>query len=217
MSLITMTAETLSRDLGEPVEEVMVIIGKHEVQGFDSRTIAELLGVTQEEIDEVRGLQLYKNMLLLMKVEDSTSRLKSDNTIDAIEEVALERLFDRVKVERDAEFLLKVAAVMNKMTRRTKPNQVLDPAAAGTRIPLTLTRRVVERVGSDGGAERETTEQMRINDGRMVHPSFGDVDALLSVSPKPFLPKDIEVRTTQIDPTADDLLEDYEADSWAKK
>lgn len=194
MSLISMTAETLSRDLGEPVEEVMVIIGKHEVQGFDSKAISELLGVTQEEIESVRELQLYKNMLLLMKVEHSSSRLKSDNTIDAIEEVALERLFERVKLERDGDFLLKVAAVMNKMTRRTKPDNVLDPSQMGTRIPLTLTRRVVDRLHGDGSQSRETSEEMRINDGRMVHPSFGDVDALLSVSPQPFLPKAIEAK-----------------------
>ena len=204
-----MTAETLSRDLGETVEEVMVVIGKHEVMGFDTKSISESLGVAQEEIEAVRELQLYKNMLLLMKVEHSNSRIKSDSTIDAIEEVALERLFERVKLERDGDFLLKVAAVMNKMTRRTKPDNVLDPSQMGTRIPLTLTRRVVDRVSSDGSRETGTEEELRIGDGRMVHPTFGDVDALLSVSQKPFLPKDIQAKVvSQPDPDIEAMLDE---------
>lgn len=215
MSLVAMTHETLSRDLGETVEEVMVIIGKHEVQGFDSRTISELMGVSHEEIDQVRELQLYQNMLLLMKVENSNSRLKSDNMIDAIEEVALERLFERVKLERDGEFLLKVAAVTNKMTRRVRPNQVLDPAAAGSRIPLTLSRRMVERVSADGSVDRSIEDTMRINDGRMVHPTFGDVDALLSVSPRPHLSKEIEAKNHRVEPTVSDIMDQVEADSWS--
>lgn len=210
-----MTAETLSRDLQEEVEDVMVVIGKHEVQGFDSRTIADLLGVTQEEIEQVQALQLYKNMLLLMKVEASKGRVATDLTWDGIEEVALTRLFERVQLERDSEFLLKVAAVANKAQRRTRPDQVLDPAAAGSRIPLTLTRRVVERVGSDGSTERGVEETMRINDGRMVHPTFGDVDKLLSVSPKQYLPKDVAVKTVSHDPTVSELMDEATKDSWA--
>jgi hypothetical protein len=214
LSLVSLTPETLSRDLGEPVEEVMVIIGKHEVMGFDSKSIAELLGVTQEEVDQVRELQLYKNMLLLMKVEQSKGRIDTDNYWDAIEQVGLERLFERVKIERDGDFLLKVAAVANKAQRRTRGEQVLDPAAAGTRIPLTLSRRIVKKLHSDGTSEEGIEETMRINDGRMVHPTFGDVDALLSVSQKPFLPKDIAVKTVVHDPTVEELMDGFESDSW---
>ncbi len=214
MSLLTMTAETLSHDLGEEVEEVMVIIGKHEVQGFDSKTISDLLGVTQEEVEAVREVQLYKNMLLLMKVEQSKGRINVDSGWDGLEEVALGRLFERVQLERDPEFLLKVAAVANKAQRRIRPNNVLDPAAAGTRIPLTLTRRTVERFSSDGTGERATEETMRINDGRMTQPSFGDVDELLSVSQRPFLPKEIEVKAVNHpDPDPAQMLEEYK-DSW---
>lgn len=214
MSLLSMTADSLSRDLGEPVEEVMVIIGKHEVQGFDSKTISELLGLTLTDIESVQATQLYQNILLLMKVEYSKGRVGVDLSWDGIEEVALERLFERVKVERDGDFLLKVAAVANKAQRRANPNKVLDPANAGTRIPLTLTRRTVERFGADGSREVGREETMRINDGRMTQPTFGDVDALLSVSQKPFMPKDIEVKVTHVDPTADDLLQDFQSDSW---
>ncbi len=209
-----MTPESLSRDLGEEIEEVMVIIGKHEVQGFDSKTISELLGVEQIEIEEVQAQQLYKNMLLLMKVEYSNSRLKSDNMIDAIEEVALERLFDRVKLERDGEFLLKVAAVMNRATRRAKPNNVLDPGSVGTRIPLTLTKRIVTRVHSNGGHETTEEQEMRIGDGRMANPTFSDIDQLLSVSPKPFMPKDVAVKIQAHEPDVQDMINEVKADSW---
>lgn len=214
MSLFSLTPESLSRDLGETVEEVMVIIGKHEVQGFDSKTISELLGVSAEDIDSVRQEDLYQKVLLLMKVEASKGRIQTDNMWDAIEEVGLERLFDRVKVERDGDFLLKVVAVANKAQRRTNQSRVLDPSQAGVRIPLTLTRRTVERFNSDGSREVGQEETMRINDGRMTQPTFGDVDALLSVSQKPFLDKAIEIKTVQHDPSVEDLLGDVESDSW---
>ena len=214
MSLFTLTADSLTQTLGEVVEDVMVIIGKHEVQGFDSKTISELLGVSQEDVEAVQSQELYKNVLLLMKVENSKGRIQTDNMWDAIEEVGLERLFERVKLERDGDFLLKVVAVANKAQRRTSQSKVLDPSQAGVRIPLTLTRRTVERFASDGTGERATEETMRINDGRMTQPSFADVDTLLSVSQKPFLDKAIEIKTVHADPSADDLMQDIESENW---
>ncbi len=215
MTLLSMTAESLTIDLGETVEDVMVIIGKHEVQGFDSKGISELLGITADEVDEVRETQLYKNMLLLMKVEHSKSRTQVDLSWDGIEEVALNRLFERVKVERDGDFLLKVAAVANKATRRIDTNKVLDPSQAGARVPLTLTRRTVERFSGDGSREVSVEDTMRINDGRMVNPSFGDVDALLSVSQKPFTDKSIEAKLVMHDPNPEEMLKEIQdSESW---
>jgi hypothetical protein len=203
-----MTPESLSRDLGEPVEDVHVIIAKHEVQGFERKVIAELMGLSNEDVESVASDETYKKVLLLMKVEHAKSRVSVDLTYDSLEELAVSKLYERVVHERDAEFLLKVAMMSNRATRRTKPNHVLDPSAVALRVPLTLTRRQVERFNADGTGETATEETLRIGDPRLQNPTFADVDSLLSVSAKPFMDKTVQIKAhpTQADPDPDEML-----------
>jgi hypothetical protein len=53
MSLMDITAESLSRDLSREVPEVYVIVAKHSVLGMDDDSIREVIGCTKEELSEV--------------------------------------------------------------------------------------------------------------------------------------------------------------------
>ena len=111
--------------------------------------------------------------------------------------------------EKDSEFLLKVAAVANRATRKHEPAQnVLDPAKFGERRTITLTQRLVSRINRAGEQEREETRQLSIKDGSMSNPTFGEIDSLLSVRNVPVLPKAVEIKTHTADPTEAELLED---------
>lgn len=209
MSIVSMNSQTLSQDTGHEVPEIYVVIAKHEVLGLDTKTVAESIGATVEEVEEVQGDRIYQDILILLRAEHAKSKVDSDLSWDAIEETALERLFKRVQNESDGEFLLKVAAVANRATRRTaKKVDILDPSQHGVRVPLTLTRRITERFNGNGTKEIERSEQLSISDGSMVNPSFKEVDDFLHVSARPALPKEIDVKTVNHDPSVDDLMQD---------
>lgn len=211
MSLISFNSQVLSQQTGHEVPEIYVVIAKHEVLGFEEKQIAETIGATLEEIAEVKQDRIYQDILLIMRADHASSHLESDLSWDAIEEVALGRLFKRVQNESDGDFLLKVAAVANRAQRRTtRGDPVLDPSQQGIRVPLTLTRRSVERYNANGGREIERTEQVRIADMRT--PSFAEVDSLLHVQEKPALPQRVEIRTLDATPSFDSLMADMDAE-----
>jgi len=202
----------LTRQCGEEVPEILIIVAKHAVLDMDSKTIGELIGVSTEEIESLQDDPLYKNVHLLLKAATSGARVNAELGWDSLEEIAISRLLERVPLERDADFLLKVAAMANRATRRTKP-EALDPGKVGTRVPLTLTARVVRRLHGDGS--QEEASEVTIS-GSHTNPTFADVDGLLSVSQKPFMDKPMQIAThSTADPTADELYAGFDNDgSW---
>lgn len=211
MSLMTLNPAELSRQCGEAVPEIYVVIAKHEVLDMDARTIGELLGVTQAEIEQLQEDQLYKKVLLLIKSSASQARVDAELGYDTLEQLAVNKLIERLPFERDTDVLLRVASMANRATRRTKPGNVLDPSSAGVRVPLTLTARSVRRLHGDGTQSLTEERSVSLNGGH-VNPTFADVDALLQVSARPFMgDKVMQIEThTAGDPSVDQLMGEVE-------
>lgn len=212
MSVMALTSQSLSRQTGHQVPEIYVVIAKHEAIGLNSEMIADSIGATIQEIEEVRADRIYQDILLIIKAEHSRGQVDVDLGYDELERIAVEKLVKRVEMTgpADGDFLLKVARVANQAVRRkTTGANVLDPSQAGQRVPLTLTRRTTERFNSNGTREIEHTQEMSIH-GNMQNPSFSEVNDLLHVTSRPILPKAIEVKTHTVDPTVDELLGDME-------
>jgi hypothetical protein len=182
MSLMGVTAKSLSQDLGKEVPEMYVVVAKHTVMGTSSESICEVLSCSKEELSEIESDELYKEVRQVIGAIQLQSRADSDTGWDALESLAVKKLVDRVPFEKDPEFLLRIAAVANKAQRRTAPQSgVLDPARAGQRTTINLTSRILQRLTATGPElVRET--HLSIADGSMTNPKFEEVDDLLSVS-----------------------------------
>lgn len=182
MSLMNVTAKTLSQELEREVPEIYVIIAKHSVLGMDADSIREVLGCSIEDIQEVERDELYKEVRIHVGAAQAQSRVNQTLGWDAIEDIAMENLLQRLPYEKDSEFLLRVAAVANKAQRRqVNPQNVLDPSRQNGRTAITLTQRLVQRMTQVG---KEVVEErtLSISDGSMGNPSFDEIDSLLSVS-----------------------------------
>lgn len=206
MSMLTMTAASLGQQIGQVVPDLYVTIAKNSIVGMDANQIADILGVTPQEIQDVQADQTYRDVRLLLAAEYAKTQIESDFTWDMIESAAVQGLAKRVPLERDTDTLLRIAAVANKAQRRNavNNNKVLDPSQGGTRVALTLTSRITERL-RNGRMEREETRQISVVDGSAQNPKFEDIDQLLGVSRKPALPDKMGIRTHEPDFTLDDL------------
>lgn len=207
MNMMTMDSESLSLTIGEEVDEMVVVIAKNALVGLDSKTIADLLGVEEIEVQQIQQSEIYKSVRLLLGAEHAKGMVETDMGYDSLEKMAIENLMKRIKTDRDPDFNLKVAALANKANRRVMANKnhVLDPSTGGAQIPLQLSKRVVQRINSDGSREVETTQQISLRDGTAVNPSFADIDSLLGVSSKPKLMPPT-ARLDEDDFTIDDIV-----------
>lgn len=211
MNMMTMNAESLSKDLNESVPELYVLIAKNAVAGIDSQGIAELMGVSRAEVDEITETQLYKDCRLLLAQEFARGRMEADFSWDSLEQHALKNLSKRIQFEQDPEFNLKVAVMANKAQRRiTGGKEVLDPSQGGVRVPLNLTSRIVKRLNQKTGeASIEETRTVSLTDGSAVNPSFEDIDKMFGVSARPAIAANATSRTQDADFTVDDLAEQW--------
>lgn len=210
MSTYDITAQSLAKDLQvEEVPEVFVVVAKHQVSGFDLAAIAEILSCEQHELQEVLDDELYKRVRGLVAAIHAQQNVSQTAGWDSLEAMALEGLVKRVKFNNDPEFLLKVAAVANRATRKVAPaaQNVLDPGLRAGRTTITLTQRLVQKINAKGDTVQEETRQLSIKDGSMANPSFGEIDDLLTVKQGAILPKATAISTHE--PTADELLDDF--------
>ena len=178
-----LTLDSLEKILGREVEEIHLTVAKSSVLGLDPETIANTLGVTKAEIDELMELQDYKDVRLLVGAEQAKERVERDMGWDGLENTALKKLNQRAKLENDTDTLLRIAAVANRATRRAAPpkESILDPSLAGARVPLTLTRRYTEKLNQTGQVvERNETQQISVLNGSAVNPTFKEVSSILS-------------------------------------
>lgn len=186
MNAMTLNSESLSAQLGREISEVLVVIAKNEVSGLPPESISKLLGVSVAELQEIQESQDYKDVRLLLGAETAKLMVEKDSSWDAIEAFSLKRLSERLPAERDTDTLLKIAAVANKAQRRNQPmNQVLDPQQGVARVPLRLTRRMTERLNSDGSREREEVQSISLLHGSAENPSFAEIDSALGISLRP--------------------------------
>jgi hypothetical protein len=208
MSLMDITSESLSRQLSQAVPEVYVVVAKHSVLGMSDEQIREVIGCEKDELTTITNDAMYREVRLIIGAAQAESLVDVTTGWDKLEQHAVTNLVDRVKVSRDPDFLLKVAAIANKAQRRHnagKDQGVLDPNQQGVRR-INLTTRIVERFATrEGAAERTTERQLSITDGSATNPSFDEVDDLLHVSATPALPRQMEVKTSTPDLNFNDL------------
>lgn len=214
-----LTVDSLKSILGREVEEIHLTIAKSNVLGLDPETIANTLGVAKEEIDALMETQDYKDIRLLVGAEQAKDRVERDLGWDGIENVALRKLSRRTELESDTDTLLRIAAVANRAHRRAAPpkESLLDPALAGARVPLTLTKRFTERLNGTGQVvERSETHQISVLNGSAVNPSFREVSGLLrgEVTPTPQAPRTGEAYIRQVETS--DADEDFSLESMRK-
>lgn len=186
----SLSVESLSTILGRQVEEIHLTIAKASVLGLDVDSIAQTIGIDTSEIRDLCETQDYKDIRLLVGAEHAKDRVERDLSWDGVENTALKKLGRRAELENDTDTLLRIAAVANKAIRRTNPNQVqaLDPSTAHARVPLTLTRRFVEKLNNAGAVvERQEIQQISVLNGSAVNPKFSEVADLLrpTDSPRP--------------------------------
>jgi hypothetical protein len=177
-----LTVDSLKSILGREVEEIHLTIAKSSVLGLDPEIIANTLGIAKSEIDELMETAEYRDIRLLVGAEQAKDRVERDLGWDGVENIAVSKLSRRVQLENDTDTLLRIAAVANRATRRTAPTKetLLDPSAAGARVPLTLTRRFTEKLNGSGQLlERSETQQISVLNGSAVNPTFKEVNALL--------------------------------------
>lgn len=182
-----LTQDSIKAALNREIAEEVLVIAKLAVNGMDSESIAQILGSTREEVDELLQTQDYKDVRLLVGVEHARLRSGNDHTWDGIENTALEGLAKRVHLERDTDTLLRIAAVANKAQRRLSTNRehVLDPANALTRIPLKLTQRFTEKLNSDGSRERSVDQEISVVNGSAKTPSFDSINEIFAIRGAP--------------------------------
>lgn len=177
-----LTLDSIRQILGRDVDEVTLTAAKANAMGLDSETIANNIGLERSEIEELMLGADYKDVRLLVGADMLKDRTERDTGWDGIESRAVQKLGRRVELENDTETLLKIAAVANRAQRRTAPPKEagpLDPSQAGARIPLTLTKRYVEKLGADGTVERSETQQISVLNGSAINPKFEDIRNLL--------------------------------------
>ncbi len=192
-AISTITAESLTEVLEVEVPDTYVIIAKHRVLGMDTLAISDILGVEQADVDEVEENELYQRVKAILAVKHADMQAKQSLGWDDIESLAVEKLVERLPVEKDSEFLLRVAAVANKATRKQqKDSRVLDPSANNGTTAITLTQRLVRKITKHGDGAVEETRQISISDGSMEQCSFSDIDSMLAVSTQPVRTREVQ-------------------------
>lgn len=204
-----LTVDSLKGILGREVEEIHLTVAKSSVLGLDPETIANTLGVAKEEIEELMEHQDYKDIRLLVGAEQAKERVERDYGWDGLENNALKKLGRRADLETDTDTLLRIAAVANRAHRRASPpkESLLDPALAGVRVPLTLTKRFTEKLNGTGQVvERSETQQISVLNGSAVNPSFVEVNKLLQgqVTPTPQAPRTQQAYIEQVESADED-------------
>jgi len=209
MHLVDMNGASLSRELQMEVPDEYVVIAKHQVMGFDDEQIAEIVSCEVGDLQEALLDPIFRAVKALVAGAHANQSLAQTNGWDALENMALEGLIKRAKHEKDPEFLLKMAAVANRATRKQAARpEVLDPMAKGI-SRISLTTRMVQMMTNQGDRVQEVSRELSITDGSMGRASFEEVDSLLNVKAEPVLPKEIEVqRSHQGDLNHDQLLND---------
>src|SRR3546814_3397274 len=102
-----LTQQAIQQALGREIPEEILIIAKMAVVGMAPDRIAETLGSSKVEVEEILESQDYKDVRLLVGVEHARLSSSKDFTWDSIEATALEGLSKRAGLEKDTDTLLR--------------------------------------------------------------------------------------------------------------
>lgn len=195
MSFVGITKESLEQALEREIPDVHLLVAKNSILGLDAAAIAEVLGVSTNEIQGIEEDREYKEVRVHVAAHYNNNSIERDFDWDAIESQALKNIGRRIANETSLETNLKVAAVANRAARRHSPvNKPLHAGEAGGLVQLKLTKRIIERLSNDGGAERETISEVSLRSG-YSNPTFADIDEHLGVTARPRIPSNLTFRT----------------------
>lgn len=184
MNLAGINHQSLSTQLDKPVTEVMVVVAKHRVAGVGLESLAETIGCAVADLEELESDPVYIEVRGVIGALTASANADQGLLWDSIEQVAAKKLLARTETERDTDTLLRIAATANRMTRRvTSARQPLDPGVQGRKVSIQLTRRMVERLTSDGASVRASEDSVSIHGGSMSNPDFEEVNQLLGLQP----------------------------------
>lgn len=163
--VMSVGAETVEGILEREVDELHLTLAKHELQGLDVGSMAEIFAASEEEIrSEIESAE-YQEVKKVVALELAKFSADTDLSWDGLELQALERLHRTVALSSDPEFHLKVAAIANKAVRRHRGGvEALNPAQAGVRVSLSLTERFVEKLQSSNSGASGAVQQTRITE-----------------------------------------------------
>lgn len=193
MTMMDMTNVKLARLTNHAVTdipEIFVHIAKYEILTKSGpETIADILGVTAKDVNEVQASPIYRDIRLVLATENARSEIERDVSYDALEELALGKLVKVAQFESDVDTLIRIATMANRAERRAKPKeaQPLDARSATTRIPLKLSERIVRKINQDGSAIEERERTLSVTDGSAINPTFEQVEKMLI--PQPVAPE----------------------------
>jgi len=138
--------------------------------GVTDAVIADAIGVSVSEVQALRQTGVFQQAHATAVSELAEIDVERDASWDDLERKALQNLKYVLGISKDPDLNLRVAAMANKATRRTRVmNQPVD-AVVGTRVTLKLTRRTVERLsqpvqaqlnGNDHDATQTQTREVR--------------------------------------------------------
>src|SRR3546814_8705581 len=128
-----LTQQAIQQALGREIPEEILIIAKMAVVGMAPDRIAETLGSSKVEVEEILESQDYKDVRLLVGVEHARLSSSKDFTWDSIEATELEGLSKRAGLEKDTDPLLRIAADRNTGEGQVSRQEehVLDSENAG--------------------------------------------------------------------------------------
>lgn len=183
--LAKMTVETIGEMLGRSVSDIVVLVAKNVILSGSHEQVAQILGCSDSEVQEVMDSQDYKDVHLLLAAQYNHDNIATDLSYDEIEHEALKKIMKSIDREKDVDRLVRIATMANKAVRRqkvpTNPD-VLDPGSAKGQVRLTLSRRIVDRLNQTQGIEREITEQISIHGGS-TKPTFEEVSKFFDPRP----------------------------------
>lgn len=209
MNLYEINGTSLAKTFGiQEIPEEFVIVAKHLVMGLTQEQIADTMGCDVEVIHDVEADELFKQVKAFIGGVYSEQQASQTAGWDAIESIAVSGLIKRLAIEKDKEFLLKAAAVANRAARRTAPPANVIDATRQGRSTITLTQRLVQKINESGARESVAERTLSIRDGSMANPTFKEVDSLLTVSNRPYMPQNIEIKTHQGDVSQEELVND---------
>lgn len=199
MSLLTLTAESLSESLDVEVPDNYVIVAKHSVMGVANETISEVLGCSESDINELAQDPVYQQVRAVVAVQHSALIANQSAAWDELERIYLGKLIERAPHEKDSDFLIRGATMANRAQRKTLAGEskVLDPTSKSHTVAITLTQRLVKTITrGESSTEEQSIRKLSITDGSMERCTSEEVDSLLGIN--------------KSDPTLEELIADVQ-------
>jgi hypothetical protein len=178
-----MTLAELQKILGREIPDAIFVIAKSSVLGMDTAGIASTMQLSIQDVEEVLLGDDFRDVRLLLGAERQKELIEIDSGWDGVESLSVSRLYRAMKNESDPEILARIAATANRAVRRTREvheSNLLDAGGAAKRVPLTLTKRFTEKLAQGLVVERVEEQTISILSGRMVNPTFDEVNKKLT-------------------------------------